>query len=406
MKHVAIVGGGLAGLTCAFYLKRRGIESTVFESRPRTGGRDTAALYLLAPDLFRDTFQLIRDVDLAGDVISISPHAGQAYRGRIFHYRVASATGLLAFKGLGLTDKALLSKMAFLLARYSAHLDFHHPERGLELDDETVASFIKRELSQNVLNYVAGPLISTLFYFGSDETSRWLYLVLAKHMFNTRMSTIRGGVGRLARRLMEHSLIVVNETVHSIGANEAGYIVNGRTFSDVVIAIPGDQVLQISGIGDLLSGDDQRFFQGCDYQRTVSVTVSTAKPVDGNCYAVSIPRVEGYSASTISFLDYIDPSSVSDGQGLVTITGGGPNVTSEQLVDEFQKLYRFEAGKKDVTEWVSGMPKFPPGRYRQIYDFRQRVRRPGLIFCGDYLLGPFIEGAVSTGLRAAAAIQV
>jgi protoporphyrinogen oxidase len=406
VKHVAIVGGGLAGLTCAFYLKRRGIKSTVFESRPRTGGRDTAALYLLAPDLFRDTFQLIRDVGLASDVISISPHAGQAYRGRVYHHRVASATGLLAFKGLGLTDKALLSKMAYLLARYSAHLDFHHPERGLEFDDETVASFIKRELSQNVLNYVAGPLISTLFYFGSEETSRWLYLVLAKHMLNTRMSTIRGGMGRLGSGLMEHSLTVLNETVHAVAADGAGYIVNGRPFSDVVVAIPGDQVLQVSGLRELLSNDDQRFFEGCEYQRTVSVTVSTSKPVDGNCYAVSIPRVEGYSAATISFLDYIDPSSVSNGQGLVTITGGGSNVTSEQLLDEFQKLYRFEMGEMDVIEWASGMPKFPPGRYRQIYDFRQRVRRPGLSFCGDYLLGPCIEGAVSTGLRAAEAIQV
>jgi protoporphyrinogen oxidase len=296
--------------------------------------------------------------------------------------------------------------MAFLLARYSAHLDFHHPERGLELDDETVASFIKRELSQNVLNYVAGPLISTLFFFGSEETSRWLYLVLAKHMFNTRMSTIRGGMGRLAGRFMEHSLDVINETVHSIVVNEGGYIVNGRAFSNVVMAVPGDQVLQISGMGDLLSGDDQRFFQGCAYQRTVSVTVSTAKPVDGNCYAVSIPRVEGYSAATISFLDYIDPSCVSNGQGLTTITGGGPNVTSKKLLDEFHELYRFETVEKDIVEWASGMPKFPPGRYRQIHDFRQRVRRPGLSFCGDYLLGPFIEGAVSTGLRAAEAIQV
>lgn len=405
MKHVAIVGGGLAGLTCAFYLKRRGIEATVFESRPKAGGRDAAALYLLSPDLFRDTFQLIRDVDLAGDVISIPPHAGQAYRGRVYHHRVASATGLLAFKGLGFSDKALLTRMAYLLARYSTHLDFHHPERGLEFDDETVASFIKREFSQNVLNYVAGPLISTLFYFGSDETSRWLYLVLAKHMFNTRMSTIRGGIGRLAGRLMEHSLTLVHEKIRSIAADEAGYIVDGRSFSDVVIAIPGDKVLQLSGMEKLLAADDRQFFEECAYQRTVSVMVSTEKPADGNCYAVTIPRVEGYSAAVISFLDYIDPSSVSNGQGFVAITGGGPDVTSAKLLEDFRKLYQIEADEMDVMEWASGMPKFPPGRYRRIYDFQRRLRRRGLFFCGDYLLGPFIEGAVSTGRRAAEAIQ-
>src|SRR5207247_8635100 len=84
----------------------------------------------------------------------------------IYRYPVASAMGLLKLKGLNIADKALLPRMAFLLARYGPHLDFHHPEHGLDFDDETVASFVKREFSQNVLNYVAGPLISTLFFYG------------------------------------------------------------------------------------------------------------------------------------------------------------------------------------------------------------------------------------------------
>jgi protoporphyrinogen/coproporphyrinogen III oxidase len=406
VKHVAIIGGGLAGLTCAFHLKRRGIEATVFESRSKAGGRDTAALYLLAPDLFRDTFQLIRDLDLTDDIISISPHAGQAYRGRVYHHRVASATGLLSFKGLGFTDKALLGRMAYLLARYSAHLDFHHPERGLEFDDETVASFIKRELSQNVLNYVAGPLISTLFFFGSEETSRWLYLVLAKHMFNTCMSTLRGGIGRLAERLAEHCRILTNETIHTVAVDGDGYFLDGRLFSDIVVAVSGNHVLQIAGMEGLLSGVDRQFFQECAYQRTVSVAVSTEKPIDGNCYAVSIPRVEGYAAATISFLDYIDPASVSDGRGLLIITGGGPTVTPARLLEDLRNLYSIEAQAGNVTEWISGMPMFPPGRYRHIHEFQRRARRPGLFFCGDYLSGPFIEGAIATGLRAAEAIPL
>src|SRR4029077_8877073 len=134
----------------------------------------------------------------------ISPHAGQVYKGKVYHHRVASATGLLTFKGLNIADKAMLPRMAYLLARHGAHLDFHHPEKGLEFDNETVASFVKRELSQNVLNYVAGPLISTLFFFGSEETSKWLYMVLAKHMYSTRMTTVRGGIQRFATRLADH----------------------------------------------------------------------------------------------------------------------------------------------------------------------------------------------------------
>ncbi len=380
----------------------------VFESSAKVGGRDSAALFFLSPDLFRNTVQLVRDVGLADDIIPITPQAAQVYKGRVYHHRVASATGLLSFKGLGIADKALLGRMAYLLARYSPQLDFHHPELGLEFDDESVASFVKRELSQNVLNYIAGPLISTLFYFGSAETSRWLYLVLAKNMYNTRMSTLRGGIRRLAARL-SHELQTTGRQINTLHAEADEYVVDGRVFSDLVIAVPGTAVLDIAGLDSLLSGDDIEFFRNTLYQRTVSVTVSTPAPLDRNCYAVSIPRVEGFAAATISFHNFIDPSTVPDGKGLLTITGGGPTVTPAQLMDELRSLYPVQEDSIESTEsaeWRSGMPKFPPGRYRQIQYFRRRERRPGLFFCGDYLAGPFIEGAVTSGLRAAEAIRI
>jgi NADPH-dependent glutamate synthase beta subunit-like oxidoreductase len=37
-KHIAVVGGGPAGLTCAFFLRRLGHEVTIFEAMPKLGG--------------------------------------------------------------------------------------------------------------------------------------------------------------------------------------------------------------------------------------------------------------------------------------------------------------------------------------------------------------------------------
>jgi protoporphyrinogen oxidase len=118
VKRVAIVGGGLAGLACAYALKTRRIESQIFEAAWNAGGRDAAAPFFLAPDLFLNTFKLIQEVGLAGEVLQISPHVGHVYKGRIYHHRVASATGLLAFGGLNIADKLLLPRMAYLLSRY------------------------------------------------------------------------------------------------------------------------------------------------------------------------------------------------------------------------------------------------------------------------------------------------
>jgi len=395
VKRVAIIGGGLAGLTCAWALKQRGIEAVVFEASSAPGGRSIAGTdFLLSPELFRNTFKVISDLGLSGEILSIEPHAGQVYKGRVYPHRVASATGLLKFKGLNLADKALLARMAYLLARYNPHLDLHHPERGLHLDDETVAAFVKRELSQNVLNYVAGPLISTLFFYGSEETSKLLYLMLAKHMYNTRLSTLRGGIGHIARRLSEGVTVLSGQPVENLSTL-------GQDFSDLVIAVPGDRVLQIEGVGEQLGEEDKEFFRECRYQRVVTLVVSTERPVDGKCYGVSIPRVENFTAATISFHDYIDPSRAPKGQGLLAVTGGGENVSAERLTDDLQRLYPVKPLSTKTFEWSSGTPKFPPGRFSQIVAFEKRSRRPGLYFCGDYLMGPFIEGAITSGLNVA-----
>src|SRR5439155_6248553 len=397
-------------------LKRRGEEAVVFDASPVAGGRsrieqtggftiDAGAQYLLGPELFRNTFDLIRNLGLSDDVLQIAPYAGQVRKGAIYRYPVASAMGLLKLKGLNIADKALLPRMAFLLARYGPHLDFHHPERGSDFDDETVASFVKREFSQNILNYVAGPLISTLFFYGSEETSRLLYLLLARNMYNTRMSTLQGGIGRITARLAQQTKIVGGCAVETVAADERSYIIDGQRFSHVVVAIPGSAVLGIAGMAELLSDQDREFFRNCSYQEVVTLAVATDHPVDGNCYGVSIPRVENFTAATISFHDYIDPARVPKGCGLLSITAGGGNVSADRLMEDLQRLYRIEPRFTKAYKWRSGMPKFPPGRYREITAFRQRVRRAGLFFCGDYLMGPFVEAAITTGLEAADAIR-
>ncbi|MBI4471544.1 MAG: FAD-dependent oxidoreductase, partial [Acidobacteria bacterium] len=384
-RRVAIIGGGLSGLTCAHALNRRGIPSVVFEASATPGGRstveqidgftvDAGAQYLLNADLFRNSFELIRKVGLSNDLIAIPPSTGQCYKGRIYRHRVASATGLLKFKGLRISDKVMLPRMAFIVNRLDSAIHFHRPERGIAHDDETVAAFVKRELSQNVLNYVAGPLISTLFLYSSTETSKLLFLMLAKHMQDTQMSTIRGGIGRLTSTLAASAQIRICTKVEQIGVDHKKYTVGGETFSDVVVATTGDSVLAIDGIAGMLSEEDREFFDSCKYERAVTAMVATARAVDGACYGVSIPRVEKLSAATISFHDYIDPSRVPEGHGLLAISGGGQNVSATSLISDLHRLYRIEPLWTKSYEWRSAMPKFPPGRYREIAAFQARQR--------------------------------
>jgi hypothetical protein len=109
---------------------------------------------------------------------------------------------------------------------------------------------------------------------------------------------------------------------------------------------------------------------------------------------LSIPRVERLRAATFIYHRFIDQTPA------VTMIGGG-NVHAEQIVEDFRRIHPGFDGGIQSREWNSAMPQFPPGRFREIGAFKTRQRKPGLFFCGDYLMGPFLEAAVSTGIKTA-----
>ncbi len=63
-KRVAIVGGGPAGLSCAFELRRRGHAATVFEARDVPGGLNTLGLapYKITTEFALSEIEPIRDI--------------------------------------------------------------------------------------------------------------------------------------------------------------------------------------------------------------------------------------------------------------------------------------------------------------------------------------------------------
>ena len=62
----------------------------------------------------------------------------------------------------------------------------------------------------------------------------------------------------------------------------------------------------------------------------------------------------------------------------------------------------FELGDAEVIvpiRWDEAVPVFSPGRFKEVKGFKQS---PPLVFAGDWLVQPCIEGAVRSGLAAAA----
>src|ERR1017187_6071178 len=80
---VVIVGGGISGLSSAYYLAKGGAASTILESRPRLGGviqteQVEGCTLEAGPDSFLSikpaALDLIRDLGLANQVIGSNDH--------------------------------------------------------------------------------------------------------------------------------------------------------------------------------------------------------------------------------------------------------------------------------------------------------------------------------------------
>jgi NADPH-dependent glutamate synthase beta subunit-like oxidoreductase len=80
--RVAIIGGGPAGLTCAYYLAIEGYRPVVFEALPHLGGmlRYGIPEYRLPKDVLDKEISWITDL---GVEVHTEPHAGQGF----FHRR-------------------------------------------------------------------------------------------------------------------------------------------------------------------------------------------------------------------------------------------------------------------------------------------------------------------------------
>lgn len=175
MKRVAIVGGGIAGLSAAFYLeqwRRGGAELTyvLYEGSPRLGGvirtERTADGFLVeaGPDSFLSekpwARELCRELGIEGQLIGSNDTARQIWlwlRGRLHPLpdglQFLVPTRLLPILTTGLFS--LNTKMR-IAAEY-----FQHPR--VTAGDESAAAFVERHFGREMVERLADPLLAGVY---------------------------------------------------------------------------------------------------------------------------------------------------------------------------------------------------------------------------------------------------
>lgn len=166
---VAVVGGGISGLTAAYELQRAGIATTLVEASDRLGGvirteRHDGFIIDAGPDSFLSTkpggVQLADELGIADRIIDTRPDGGGTFilRNGQLQPLPEGITLLVPTRFRQIIESPLLD------LRGKARLlgDWFIPARKDEAD-ESVATFMTRRVGQQAFERLAEPLLSGIY---------------------------------------------------------------------------------------------------------------------------------------------------------------------------------------------------------------------------------------------------
>lgn len=436
---IAIVGGGVSGLTCGFRLKQAGQSVRLLERTHRPGGcvktlRKDGWIFELGPNTITDATGAIARLC---DAVGIGARLVEARReaDRRFIYKKA-ARGAGAPGGRGNLILLPVSPPAFftsnilpLRAKLRLFLEpFIPPRRGGA--EESVGDFVRRRLGQPWLDYLVGPFVSGV-YAGDPEKLSMQWAVKTIHgIEQAHGSLIRGALARRKGPAPKGRLISFPEgleeltgalagmlgqdlhletEVRALDRSPEGFVLHTRAADgsearlharEVVLAVPADVAGRLlsglaPGRGDALAE--------IPYSPVVSVALGFQDPdlaARVNGFGFLVPRVEGLGIlgclfSSSIFDDRAPPGAV----GLTALVGGATapealEMEEEDLLAMVLRELRKALGPlpdpvfRHVARWPRAIPQYNLGHGRFValaHSLQQEF--PGLHVAGNILHG-------------------
>jgi len=437
MAGIVVVGGGLAGLVCAWRLQRAGHDIEVLEASPWLGGRARSESHgsLQVPvgagfvtDGQRNVASVASALGLADRMLALEPEGGSVpgailRRDCFTACSFGSSRGSLRTALLPATSKLRLGRLAAELVRRRERLDPLHPERAARLEDgETMPALVARLAGSAARDRLFSPAMSVLLGCEPEEISGAFFLLTLQSLSQGASPiTFRGGLGVVAEALAAPLSIRRGCEVFSVETQPGGARVRYRNagrersfLADAaVVAVPGPSVLDLC---TRLTGDERSFFESVRYAPGISVNLALDSIPQALPFATGFARDEGFGLRAI-FQSHRDPGVSPRGTPLLTVSLADSAVQRlSQAKDEeiegftLDALARTPIGsvsalESSVHRWQHARPIFPRGALSRLESFRVRGRRsPRLAFAGDYLVGPTVEGALTSGMLAASQV--
>ncbi len=246
--------------------------------------------------------------------------------------------------------------------------------------------------------------------------SRAFLLSFLPHLLSLKLATFKSGIGQFSSALADRVDVRYNSKAQLVrrDANQvfvevhqtAGNATTTIAAKTVIMAIPASMVLSILGNPTEM---ERVFFSSVQYASTIMIHCRADNdPLRGN-YAVWFPRKEEPYLASASINPHYPQSrkkvfvvALRDQFAKALLASGSldPAFLEKKIRQGFDIIPGLEI--LHITSWEAAIPLFLPGHIRNIYKFKSRMKGERQIFyCGDYLGGPYIEGAVTSGMNVA-----
>ena len=465
MKRIAIIGGGISGLSAAFYLQKAraagaDLEYTLFESGQRLGGsmysdQVEGCLVEAGPDSFLTekpwALSLCKDLGIADQLIGSNDAQRKTYilvNGRL----VVMPDGLMFMVPTQLVATALSPLFSWSTKLRMAR-ELLHPPRPMQTD-ETVAQLVERHFGAEVVDRLADPLLSGVYGGDAAKLSARAVLprfvemeekygslsraMLAAHkkMMATRkhpppplFTSLQDGMQQMvdaiaARldpesiRLRTHVLRVYPEDASSSSSWRVAVEMNGEErFDAVLIATPANVA------GTLLDGVDRglaRNLLNITYSSSITVTLGYYKQQLAGLppgFGFLVPRSEGTRMLACTFVHNKFPHRAPEDKGILRCFLGGARdeavlaLSDDEILEtvhrELRDILKLDARPifARVYRWRGAMAQYEPGHIARVQRIEKRASEiPGLALAGNAYHGIGVPDCIRSGMEAANAL--
>ena len=443
-RKVLIIGGGISGLSAAYYLSKAGIRPTLVEKAPELGGVirtsvQQGCVLEAGPDGFMAAkpwaMDLIRELGLADQIIGSKDHSRVTYivkHGKL----VPLPDGLMMVVPTKIMP-LIGTRLFGWGAKIRMGLEFFRRPNGKQ-PDRSVYDFLMDHYGREAIDYLAEPLLAGVY--GGDPKQMSVNSVLSrfaeietKYGSLTRgvlaapkppkgagpksfLWTLKNGLGQLIEKLTPHA-DVVHGNVEALERIPAGFRVrvndDWTEAENVVLATPagdGAKLLKSSNaeLADLLAA--------IPYTSSITMALGYRKdtfdhPLKGHGFLV--PKLEREYLMGCTWVGNKFDYRVPDDMVLLRcfVGGNGLALTDDELVavarNELHRIMGLEAQPvfHSVARWPNAMAQYTVGhqqRVERIEEIRKTI--PGLHLAGNGYRGIGIPDCVKMGKDAAARI--